>query len=132
MYYYYYNSVCVYTCFSLSVRPWDDVLLVSVLKGQNVSGIRKDKGKKDVLIEQISVVLLRTEVLQRQHRYKKTFTLIYCKDTHTHTLLKLLIKPNLAVLLTSAGTENCVATYESSRLMTPNCECSSNHKYLMY
>ncbi|XP_040003163.1 uncharacterized protein zgc:112980 isoform X2 [Xiphias gladius] len=56
---------------SLCVRPWDDVLLVSVLKGQNVSGVRKDKGKKDVLIEQISIVLLRTELLQRQHRYRE-------------------------------------------------------------
>ncbi|XP_061575849.1 uncharacterized protein zgc:112980 isoform X2 [Cololabis saira] len=56
---------------SLCVRPWDDVLLVSVLKGQNVSGFRKDKGKKDVLAEQISVVLLRSELLQRQHRYRE-------------------------------------------------------------
>ncbi|XP_042340528.1 uncharacterized protein zgc:112980 [Plectropomus leopardus] len=56
---------------SLCIRPWDDVLLVSVLKGQNVSGVRKDKGKKDVLIEQISVVLLRTELLQQQHRYRE-------------------------------------------------------------
>lgn len=55
-------------CCRLSVRPWDDVLLVSVLKGQNVSGFRKEKGKKDVLVEQISVVLLRTEVLQQQKR----------------------------------------------------------------
>uniref|UniRef100_A0AAQ4PI03 Zgc:112980 n=1 Tax=Gasterosteus aculeatus aculeatus TaxID=481459 RepID=A0AAQ4PI03_GASAC len=55
----------------LCVRPWDDVLLVSVLKGQNVSGVRKDKGKKDLLIEQIAVVLLRTEVLQQQHRYRE-------------------------------------------------------------
>lgn len=58
-------------CCRLSVRPWDDVLLVSVLKGQNVSGSRKEKGKKDVLVEQISVVLLRTEVLQQQKRYKQ-------------------------------------------------------------
>ncbi|XP_034741427.1 uncharacterized protein zgc:112980 [Etheostoma cragini] len=56
---------------SLCVRPWDDVLLVSVLKGQNVSGVRKDKGKKDVLYEQTSVILLRTELLQRQHRYRE-------------------------------------------------------------
>ncbi|TNN75938.1 hypothetical protein EYF80_013908 [Liparis tanakae] len=56
---------------SLCVRHWDDVLLVTVLKGQNVSGVRKDKGKKDFLIEQISVVLLRTELLQRQHRYRE-------------------------------------------------------------
>ncbi|XP_031614822.1 uncharacterized protein zgc:112980 isoform X2 [Oreochromis aureus] len=56
---------------SLCVRPWNDVLLVSVMKGQNVSGVRKDKGKKDVLAEQISVILLRTELLQRQHRYRE-------------------------------------------------------------
>ena len=55
---------------SLCIRTWDDVLLTSVLKGQNVSGVRKDKGKKNVLAEQISIVLLRTELLQRQHRYK--------------------------------------------------------------
>ncbi|KAM6939467.1 uncharacterized protein FYW49_007025 [Xenentodon cancila] len=56
---------------SLCIRPWDDILLVSVLKGQNVSGVRKGRGKKDVLIEQISVVLLRSELLQRQHRYRE-------------------------------------------------------------
>lgn len=56
---------------SLCVRPWDDILLVSVLKGQNVSGVRKHKGKKDVLAEQISVVLLRMELLQEQQRYRE-------------------------------------------------------------
>uniref|UniRef100_A0A3P9MRV1 Uncharacterized protein n=1 Tax=Poecilia reticulata TaxID=8081 RepID=A0A3P9MRV1_POERE len=58
-------------CCSLTIRPWQDVLLVSVLKGQNVSGFRKDKGKKDVLLETISVVLLRTELLQLQSRYRE-------------------------------------------------------------
>ncbi|XP_068593535.1 uncharacterized protein zgc:112980 [Cebidichthys violaceus] len=58
---------------SLCVRSWDDVLLVSVLKGQNVTGVRRDKGKKDLLIEQISVVLLRTELLQRQRRYRELY-----------------------------------------------------------
>ncbi|KAM7419619.1 hypothetical protein PAMA_016629 [Pampus argenteus] len=56
---------------SLCVRPWDDILLVSVLKGQNLLGFRKDKGKRDILTEQISVVLLRTELLQHQHRYRE-------------------------------------------------------------
>ncbi|KAM4594058.1 uncharacterized protein V3H82_025793 [Fundulus diaphanus] len=56
---------------SLCVRPWEDVLLVSVLKGQNVTGIRRDKGKKDVLSETISVVLLRSELLQHQSRYRE-------------------------------------------------------------
>lgn len=53
-------------------------MLVTVLKGQNVLGVRKDKGKKDVLIEQISVVLLRTEALQQQSRYKMDVI-----DTHS-------------------------------------------------
>ncbi|KAF7663427.1 hypothetical protein LDENG_00209830 [Lucifuga dentata] len=56
---------------SLCVRPWDDVLLVSVLKGQNVTGIRKDKGKKDLLTEQMHVIFLRTELLQQQGRYRE-------------------------------------------------------------
>lgn len=55
-------------CCSLCVRPWHDVLLVSVMKGQNVLGFRKDKGRKDVLFEQIPVVRLRTELLQQQRR----------------------------------------------------------------
>ncbi|CAL8330984.1 unnamed protein product [Lota lota] len=56
---------------SLCVRPWDDVLLVSVLKGQNVTGIRKERSKKDILVEQISVVLMRVELLQSQCRYRE-------------------------------------------------------------
>ncbi|XP_072319339.1 uncharacterized protein [Eucyclogobius newberryi] len=56
---------------SLCVRPWDDVLLGSVLRGQNVHGFRKDKGKKDILLEQTSVVRLRLERLQQQGRYRE-------------------------------------------------------------
>lgn len=73
---------------SLCVRPWDDVLLVSVLKGQNVTGVRKDKGKKEVLIEQISVILLRTEVLQRQHRYRELCRYLRVVQTDDSTLLQ--------------------------------------------
>ncbi|KAK7929281.1 hypothetical protein WMY93_005676 [Mugilogobius chulae] len=40
-------------------------------QGQNVCGSRKDRGKKDVLLEQISVVQLRTEQLQHQGRYRE-------------------------------------------------------------
>uniref|UniRef100_A0A3P8UP47 Zgc:112980 n=1 Tax=Cynoglossus semilaevis TaxID=244447 RepID=A0A3P8UP47_CYNSE len=60
-----------FQCARLCVRLWDDILLGSVLKGQNVTGIRKDKGKKDVLMEQGSIVGLRTELLQRQQRYRE-------------------------------------------------------------
>ncbi|XP_041790259.1 uncharacterized protein zgc:112980 isoform X2 [Chelmon rostratus] len=73
---------------SLCVRPWHDVLLVSVLKGQNVSGVRKVKGKKDVLIEQISVVLLRTEVLQQQRRYRELCRYLRVVQTDDSKLLQ--------------------------------------------
>ncbi|KAM7010123.1 uncharacterized protein LKV04_001959 [Tautogolabrus adspersus] len=72
----------------LCVRPWDDVLLVSVLKGQNVSGVRTDKGKKDVLIEQFSIVLLRTEALQQQHRYKELCRYLRVVQTEDPKLLQ--------------------------------------------
>uniref|UniRef100_A0A3Q1HR37 Uncharacterized protein n=1 Tax=Anabas testudineus TaxID=64144 RepID=A0A3Q1HR37_ANATE len=78
----------IWMCFSLCVRPWDDVLLMSVLKGQNVSGIRKDKGKKDVLFEQISVVLLRTELLQQQRRYRELYR--YLRVIHLQQLQDLI------------------------------------------
>ncbi|XP_056890777.1 uncharacterized protein zgc:112980 isoform X2 [Takifugu flavidus] len=56
---------------SLCVRPWTDILLVSVLKGQNISGVRKEGKKKDVLAEDMSVIFLRSELLQRQKRYRE-------------------------------------------------------------
>ncbi|KAL1005260.1 hypothetical protein UPYG_G00056780 [Umbra pygmaea] len=55
----------------LCVLPWTDILLVSVLKGQNVTGVRPGKGKKTTLTECSSVVLLRAEILQRQNRYRE-------------------------------------------------------------
>ncbi|XP_077575904.1 uncharacterized protein LOC144198653 [Stigmatopora nigra] len=60
-------------CLSLSmdVRPWDDILLVSVLKGQNVDGVRTNKGKKDTLIEPKNVVLLRVQQLLDQNRFRE-------------------------------------------------------------
>jgi len=121
--------VCAGACFSLCVRHWDDVLLVTVLKGQNVTGNRKDKGKKDQLIEKISVVLLRTELLQRQHRYS-TETRVYTHThTHTHTHTRTNETKPGRVLPPSAGTESCVATYESSRRMIPSGECSNSLAY---
>ncbi|XP_034398869.1 uncharacterized protein zgc:112980 isoform X2 [Cyclopterus lumpus] len=73
---------------SLCVRHWEDVLLVTVLKGQNVTGVRKDKGKRDQLIEQISVVLLRTELLQRQHRYRELCRYLRVVKTDDSKLLQ--------------------------------------------
>ncbi|XP_034043687.1 uncharacterized protein zgc:112980 [Thalassophryne amazonica] len=79
---------------SLCVRHWEDVLLVSVLKGQNVCGFRKDKGRKDVLIEQISVVLHRTKLLQCQCRFRELcryLRVVQTNDAQTFQLVKDLI-----------------------------------------
>ncbi|XP_054636345.1 uncharacterized protein zgc:112980 isoform X2 [Dunckerocampus dactyliophorus] len=66
---------------SLSVRPWDDVLLVSVLKGQNVLGVRTNKGKKDSLLEDMAVILLRVELLLEQERFRELSR--YVRAVHT-------------------------------------------------
>lgn len=110
------GSETVSFVFRLCIRPWDDVLLVSVLKGQNVSGIRKEKGRKDVLVEQISVVLLRVKLLQQQQRYTKdkqtflgsnaVFEVFWVKPV---LYLRTWIKTKL-VCVDLTGTESCVAT----------------------
>ncbi|XP_061769975.1 uncharacterized protein zgc:112980 isoform X2 [Nerophis ophidion] len=56
---------------SLCVRPWDDILLVSVLKGQNVQGVRTNRGKKDYLLEDMDVILLRVERLLQENRFRE-------------------------------------------------------------
>ncbi|KAF7223553.1 uncharacterized protein zgc:112980 isoform X2 [Nothobranchius furzeri] len=74
------NSPCI--------RLWNDVLLVSVLKGQNVLGYRMDKGKKDVLFEPISVVQLRSERLQHQHRYRELCRYLRVVQSNDSTLFQ--------------------------------------------
>ncbi|XP_019717739.1 uncharacterized protein LOC109511258 isoform X2 [Hippocampus comes] len=56
---------------SLDVRPWEDILLVSVLKGQNVVGVRTNRGKKDTLFEDIDVVTLRVQRLLDRSRFRE-------------------------------------------------------------
>uniref|UniRef100_W5K9Z4 Zgc:112980 n=1 Tax=Astyanax mexicanus TaxID=7994 RepID=W5K9Z4_ASTMX len=57
---------------SLNVLPWDDPLLSSVLKGQNVTGERHTKGKKtEILFESIVVILARVSMLQQQNKYRE-------------------------------------------------------------
>ncbi|KAM9819643.1 uncharacterized protein ACBT44_009355 isoform 1-T3 [Syngnathus typhle] len=56
---------------SLDVRPWDDILLASVLRGQNVAGVRTTRGTKDTLFEDFDVVLLRVQRLMDQNRFRE-------------------------------------------------------------
>ncbi|XP_028977926.2 uncharacterized protein zgc:112980 isoform X2 [Esox lucius] len=73
---------CVEMRNRLCVLPWTDVLLVSVLNGQNVTGIRPGKRKKEQLTESPAVVLLRAEILQTQNRYRELAR--YLKVVQTH------------------------------------------------
>lgn len=57
---------------SLSVLPWDDPLLSSVMKGQNISGERQLKGRKvQILCEHLTVIQARVCKLQRQNKYRE-------------------------------------------------------------
>lgn len=70
---------------SLCVRPWEDELLVSVLRGQN------DKGKKDILVEQTSVVQLRSERLQQEGRYRELCRYLRVVQTDDPKIFKQLL-----------------------------------------
>ncbi|CAN8192163.1 unnamed protein product [Coccothraustes coccothraustes] len=56
---------------SLNVLPWDHMLLTTVLKGQNITGQRRQKGRKMYLWEALSVVEARVEKLLEKKKYKE-------------------------------------------------------------
>ncbi|XP_043945657.1 uncharacterized protein LOC122816730 [Protopterus annectens] len=55
----------------LNVLPWNDLLLTSVLKGQNITGEQKNKGKKKLLWESITVVEARVERMEARNEYRE-------------------------------------------------------------
>ncbi|XP_064414815.1 uncharacterized protein ZGC:112980 isoform X3 [Latimeria chalumnae] len=56
---------------SLNILAWNDTFLVSVLKGQNITGERKSKGKKEYLWESITTVEARVEKMEKQLEYRE-------------------------------------------------------------
>ncbi|KAI1896132.1 hypothetical protein AGOR_G00091660 [Albula goreensis] len=62
---------CKWMTDGLNVFQWDDPLLMAVLRGQNITGERALKGKKEVLFEAADVVQSRVETLKEQNRYRE-------------------------------------------------------------
>ncbi|XP_068063366.1 uncharacterized protein [Anomalospiza imberbis] len=56
---------------SLNVLPWDHMSLTTVLKGQNITGQRRQKGRKTYLWEALPVVEARVEKLLEKKKYKE-------------------------------------------------------------
>ncbi|KFQ18906.1 hypothetical protein N331_11949, partial [Merops nubicus] len=69
---------------SLNVVPWDHVLLTTVLKGQNITGRRTQKGRKVFLWETLPVIEARVEKLVDKKNYKEVvryLRAVKCNDT---------------------------------------------------
>lgn len=124
----YYNFVCVCLCILQPVCPSLGRCPAGVCAERTECDGRPKRQRKEgrpdwTNLYSVTENRSATATAQVQHAHRHTLT------SHFY---KLLIKLNPAVLSLSAGTESCVATCESSNLMTPNCECSNNQEHLTH
>uniref|UniRef100_UPI00398F39E6 uncharacterized protein isoform X2 n=1 Tax=Pristiophorus japonicus TaxID=55135 RepID=UPI00398F39E6 len=77
-------SYCFAFTNSLNVLSWDDHFLTSILRGQNITGHRQKKGRKEMLWEELSVVQARVERMEAREEYRELvryLRVIKCSDT---------------------------------------------------
>ncbi|KAJ7422528.1 hypothetical protein WISP_37472 [Willisornis vidua] len=85
----FFHSICLPChCFgfsnSLKVLSWNHVLLTTVLKGQNITGHRRQKGRKMCLWETLPVIEARVEKLVEKKNYREVIRYlkaVKCNDT---------------------------------------------------
>ncbi|XP_067858961.1 uncharacterized protein zgc:112980 isoform X2 [Heptranchias perlo] len=77
-------SCCFAFTNSLNVLSWEDPFLTSILRGQNITGHRQKKGRKEMLWEDFPVVQARVERMEAREEYRELvryLRVIKCNDT---------------------------------------------------
>ncbi|XP_038675337.1 uncharacterized protein zgc:112980 isoform X5 [Scyliorhinus canicula] len=77
-------SYCYVFTNSLNVLSWEDPFLTSILRGQNITGHRQKKGKKEMLWEDLTVVDARVERMETREEYRELvryLRVVKCSET---------------------------------------------------